>query len=154
MSRRSKAPTRAHADTDHEHEHDDDQHTPAGKVRLDKWLWFARFFKTRALAGEAIDGGKLEVNGEKAKRAKLVQKHDQIRLRNGPYEWQLVVRDIAQRRGSAQIAQQLYEETAESQARREAVHANLKSMPTAFAFNEGKPGKRDRREMRRLKGDR
>lgn len=131
-----------------------DQHTPAGKVRLDKWLWFARFFKTRVLAGEAIDGGKLEVNGEKAKRAKLVQMDDQIRLRNGPYEWQLVVRDIAQRRGSAQVAQQLYEETSESKTKREEVQAHLKSMPQVFAHNEGKPGKRDRRDLRRLKGDR
>jgi ribosome-associated heat shock protein Hsp15 len=150
MSRRHKSPPPTAAGDDH----DDDQLTPPGKVRLDKWLWFARFFKTRALAGEAIDGGKLEVNGEKAKRAKLVQMNDQIRLRNGPYEWHLVVRDIAQRRGSAQVAQQLYEETAESKAQRETVTAHLKSMPTAFAYNEGKPGKRDRRELRRLKGDR
>lgn len=134
-------------------ESDDADDAPPGKVRLDKWLWFARFFKTRALAGEAIDGGKLEVNGEKAKRAKLVQANDQIRLRNGPFEWHLIVRDIAQRRGSAQIAQQMYEETADSLAKRATVQAHLKSMPTAFAYSEGKPGKQDRRALRRLKGD-
>ena len=93
------------------------------------------------------------MNGERAKRARLVQADDRIRLRDGPYEWLLVVRDIAQRRGSATIAQQLYEETADSRARRDAVHTQLKSMPTAFAYGDGRPGKRDRRELRRLKGD-
>ncbi len=132
----------------------DDDDAPPGKVRLDKWLWAARFFKTRGLAAEAIDGGKVEVNGERAKRAKLVQAGDRIRLRDGPLEWQLQVRDIAQRRGSAQIAQQLYEEAAESRARREAVQLQLRQMPTAFAFGESRPGKRDRRELRKLKGDR
>lgn len=143
MSRRGPAPTSA----------DDDEDAPPGKVRLDKWLWAARFFKTRGLAAEAIDGGKVEVNGDRAKRAKLVQAGDRIRLRDGPYEWLLTVRDIAARRGSAQIAQTLYEESAESIARRDAVHQQMKSMPTAFAFGDSKPGKRDRRELRRLKGD-
>jgi ribosome-associated heat shock protein Hsp15 len=133
--------------------HDEADDAPPGKVRLDKWLWAARFFKTRTLAAEAIDGGKVEVNGERAKRARLVQADDRIRLRDGAYEWQLVVRDIAQRRGSATIAQQLYEETIDSQAKRQMVHAQLKSMPTAFAYGDGRPGKRDRRELRRLKGD-
>lgn len=132
---------------------DEDDDAPPGKVRLDKWLWAARFFKTRGLAADAIDGGKVEVNGDRAKRAKLVQAGDRIRLRDGPYEWQLDVRDIAARRGSAAIAQGLYEELAESVARREAVHTQLKSMPTAFAFGDSRPGKRDRRELRRLKGD-
>ncbi|MEQ1691059.1 MAG: S4 domain-containing protein [Gemmatimonas sp.] len=127
---------------------------PPGKARLDKWLWAARFFKTRALAADAIDGGKVEVNGEHAKRSKLVQADDRIRLRDGPYEWQLLVRDVAQRRGSATVAQGLYEETAESRGRREALHTQLKSMPTAFAFGDSRPGKRDRRDLRKLKGDR
>lgn len=134
-----------------QHEEADD--APPGKVRLDKWLWAARFFKTRTLAAEAIDGGKVEVNGERAKRARLVQADDRVRLRDGAYEWQLVVRDIAQRRGSATIAQQLYEETIDSQAKRQMVHAQLKSMPNAFSYGDGRPGKRDRRELRRLKGD-
>jgi ribosome-associated heat shock protein Hsp15 len=140
---------RGRADVD-----DDRDDAPAGKVRLDKWLWAARFFKTRSLAAEAIDGGKVDVNGDRAKRSKLIQIDDKIRLRDGPYEWQLVVRDIASRRGSAQIAQQLYDETADSIARREAVHLHLKSMPAAFAFGDSRPGKRDRRELRKLKGDR
>ena len=126
---------------------------PPGKARLDKWLWAARFFKTRALAAEAIDGGKVDVNGERAKRSKLVQASDVIRLRDGPYEWVMTVRDIALRRGPAAVAQQLYEETAESRARREVVHAHLKSMPRVFAFGDSRPGKRDRRDLRKLKGD-
>jgi len=132
---------------------DDDDEAPAGKVRLDKWLWAARFFKTRVLAADAIDGGKVDVNGDHAKRAKLVQAGDTVRLRNGPVEWQLIVRDIAERRGSATIAHGLYEETAEGRKRREAVQEQLRSMPTAFAYGESKPGKQDRRAIRRLKGD-
>ncbi len=134
-------------------EDDDADDAPAGKVRLDKWLWAARFFKTRALAATAIDGGKVDVNGDRAKRSRLVQAGDQVRLRNGPMEWQLVVIEIAARRGSAQIAQALYEESAASRARREVVQTHLRSMPTAFAYGESRPGKQDRRAIRRLKGD-
>ncbi len=131
----------------------DDDASPPGRVRLDKWLWAARFFKTRAMAADAIDGGKVDVNGDRAKRAKQIGAGDQIRLRNGPIEWQLLVRDIAERRGSAEIASRLYEEAAEGRTRREAVQAQLRSMPTAFAFGDSRPGKRDRRAIRRLKGD-
>ena len=131
----------------------DDDSAPPGKMRLDKWLWAARFFKTRALAAEAIDGGKVDVNGDRAKRAKLVGAGDGIRLRNGPLEWQLEVVDIAERRGSAQIAQGLYTETDASRQRREAVVEGLRSMPRVFAFGDSRPGKRDRREIRKLKGD-
>lgn len=126
---------------------------PSGKTRLDKWLWAARFFKTRALAADALDGGKVDVNGERAKRAKLVGVGDHIRLRNGPVEWQLHVVDIAERRGSAAIAQQLYEETVDGRTRREAVLEQLRHMPTTFAYGESRPGKSDRRAIRRLKGD-
>lgn len=133
-------------------EHDDAPSLP-GRMRLDKWLWAARFFKTRAMAAEAIDGGKVDVNGDRAKRAKQVGAGDQVRLRNGPVEWQLLVRNVAERRGSAEIASRLYEETAEGRKRREAVQEQLRSMPTAFAFGDSRPGKRDRRAIRRLKGD-
>ena len=132
---------------------DDDEKSPPGKVRLDKWLWAARFFKTRALAAEAIDGGKVDVNGERAKRAKLVQASDDVRLRQGPIEWQLRVKDVAERRGSAEIAQRLYEETADGRRKREAAQEQLRQMPTVFAFGDSRPGKRDRRAIRRLKGD-
>jgi len=131
---------------------DENDGLPAGRVRLDKWLWAARFFKTRALAAEAIDGGKVDVNGERAKRAKPVQAGDLVRLRQGPVEWCLNVRDVAARRGSAEIARALYEETEDGRLRRERVSEQLKSMPTAFAYGDSKPGKRDRRALRKLKG--
>lgn len=133
------------------HSHDDG--SPPGKTRLDKWLWAARFFKTRALAAEAIDGGKVDVNGDRAKRAKPVGAGDNIRLRNGPLEWQIEVVAIAERRGSAQIAAALYAESEASRKRREGVVEGLRTMPTVFAFGDSRPGKRDRRAIRKLKGD-
>jgi len=142
MTRRS-SPDRAH----------DDDEAPPGKVRLDKWLWAARFFKTRALAAEAVDGGKVDVNGDRAKRSKLIQVPDTVHLRSGPLLWQLVVRDIAHRRGSATVAQGLYDELAESKRVRESLEAQLRSMQTGFAHGDDRPGKKDRREIRRLKGD-
>ncbi|MBS1241188.1 MAG: hypothetical protein H6R40_615, partial [Gemmatimonadetes bacterium] len=77
---------------------------PPTVVRLDKWLWAARFLKTRALAVEAIEGGKVELNGEKPKRAKTVKPGDRIRLRLGPYEYLLTVREVSERRGPATVA--------------------------------------------------
>ncbi|MES2523635.1 MAG: RNA-binding S4 domain-containing protein [Gemmatimonadota bacterium] len=132
---------------------DETEHAPPGRTRLDKWLWAARFFKTRALAAEAIDGGKVDVNDERAKRSKLIGAGDHIRVRNGPLEWQITVVDIADRRGSAQIAQGLYTESDASRARRAAVQEGLRNMPSAFAYGDSRPGKRDRRAIRRLKGD-
>ena len=81
------------------------------KVRLDKWLWAARFFKTRALASEAIGGGKVQVNGDRAKRARPLQVGDEIRIRLGPYEHIVVVRALSGRRGPAAGRGELYEET-------------------------------------------
>ena len=134
-------------------EDDDQDDAPAGKARLDKWLWAARFFKTRALAAEAIDGGKVDVNGDRAKRSKLLQVGDDLRLRNGALEWQLSVTAIAARRGSAEVAQTLYQESVDGKTRRLALQQQLRSMPTAFAHGESRPGKQDRRAIRRLKGD-
>ena len=132
---------------------DDGDDSPPDKVRVDKWLWAARFFKTRSLAQEAVDGGKVEVNGERAKRSKLVQANDRVQLRQGAEFWQLVVRDIASRRGSAEIAQGLYEESEESRTKRQALRDETRSMNTAFTYGEGRPGKRERRDLKRFKGD-
>lgn len=118
-------------------------------VRLDKWLWAARFFKTRSLAADAIAGGKVQVNGERAKRAKALQPGDEVRIRQGPYEHVVLVRALSSRRGSATIAAELYEETAASRAAREALAAQMKSM---FGASEGRPTKKDRRDLGRLKG--
>jgi len=123
-----------------------------GRVRLDKWLWAARFYKTRTLAAEAIAGGKVQVNGDRAKRARPVDVGDEIRVRQGPYEHRVVVRELAERRGPASQAAGLYEETAESREARERMALQLKTMHSAFVPERGRPTKRDRREIERLKG--
>jgi ribosome-associated heat shock protein Hsp15 len=133
----------------------DEPTEPAGdhRVRLDKWLWAARFFKTRALAAEAIDGGKVDVNGERAKRAKQVRRDDLVTMRIPPYRWEVTVTEVAERRGSATEAARLYAETEGSAAARQTLAAQLKSMPRLFSHGDSRPSKRDRRDLRRLKGD-
>ncbi|HSQ31718.1 MAG TPA: RNA-binding S4 domain-containing protein [Gemmatimonadaceae bacterium] len=126
-------------------------HDEADRVRLDKWLWAARFFKTRSLATEAVAGGKVEVNGERAKPAKAIKPGDEVRVRLGPYEHTLIVRALSDRRGPASIAQTLYEETAASREARERLAAQLKLAPAAFVYEEkGRPTKKDRRELSRF----
>ncbi|HMA23131.1 MAG: RNA-binding S4 domain-containing protein [Gemmatimonas sp.] len=121
------------------------------RVRLDKWLWAARFFKTRSLATDAVGGGKVEVNGERAKPAKAVKPGDEIRLRLGPYEHVLIIRQLSERRGPASAAQALYEETQASRDARERLAAQLKMAPAAFVYEEkGRPTKKDRRDLSRL----
>ena len=120
------------------------------RVRLDKWLWAARFYKTRGIAAEAIDGGKIDVNGSRAKRAKLVQAGDEVRVRQSPFEHIVLVRGVSERRGPASVAATLYEETAESRAKREALATQIRSMP-ADDWETGRPTKRDRREIERFR---
>jgi ribosome-associated heat shock protein Hsp15 len=122
------------------------------RVRLDKWLWAARFYKTRSLAAEAIGGGKVQLNGERVKRAKPVQIGDELRIRQGPYEHQVTVRALSGRRGPAADAAELYEEKVESRAAREAMAIQLKSLHAAFLPERGRPTKKDRREIEKLKG--
>jgi ribosome-associated heat shock protein Hsp15 len=126
--------------------------TPDGRTRIDKWLWAARFYKTRALAAEAIAGGKVQVNGDRVKRAKPLQVGDEVRIRQGPYEHQVVVRNLSDRRGPAVQAAALYEEKPESRAAREVLALRLKSLHAAFLPERGRPTKKDRREINRLKG--
>jgi ribosome-associated heat shock protein Hsp15 len=125
-----------------------------GRVRLDKWLWAARFFKTRALAAEAVEGGKVQVNGDRPKRARPLQVGDEIRVRLGPYQHTLTVRALSARRGPASEAAALYEETAASRMAREALAIQLKSLHAVFGPDKGRPSKKDRREIERLKGKR
>ncbi len=122
------------------------------KVRIDKWLWAARFYKTRALAAEAIAGGKVQVNGDRVKRARAMQIGDELRIRQGPYEHQIVVRGLSGRRGPAAEAARMYEERPESRAGREALALKLKSLHSPFVPERGRPTKKDRREINRLKG--
>jgi ribosome-associated heat shock protein Hsp15 len=125
-----------------------------GRVRLDKWLWAARFFKTRALAAEAVEGGKVQVNGDRPKRARPLQMGDEVRVRLGPYEHTITVRALSGRRGPASEAAGLYEETAASRTAREALAVQLKSLHSVFGPDKGRPSKKDRREIQRLKGRR
>jgi ribosome-associated heat shock protein Hsp15 len=124
------------------------------RVRLDKWLWAARFFKTRALAVEAIEGGKVKVNEERVKRAKQIQTGDRVEVRLGPYLHVVTVRGISERRGPASQAIKLYEETPESVADRERVAFQLKAAHVLFVpeTNE-RPTKRDRRRLERFRKD-
>ena len=123
-----------------------------GRVRIDKWLWAARFFKTRSLAADAIAGGKVQVNGERVKRARPLQVGDDVWIRLGPYEHQVVVRGLSDRRGPAAQAAALYEEKESSRAAREALALQLKSVHSVFLPERGRPTKKDRREINRLKG--
>ena len=118
-------------------------------VRLDKWLWAARFFKTRSLAAEAVEGGKIRLNGDRPKRAKEVRVGDAIEIRLGAYEHRVIVRAISGSRGSAQIASRLYEETPESVAARRVLAEQMKSMPRYDQPEGGRPTKKARRETER-----
>jgi ribosome-associated heat shock protein Hsp15 len=121
------------------------------RIRLDKWLWAARFYRTRSLAAEAIAGGKVQVNGERVKRAKPVQVGDDVRIRQGPYEHQIVVRALSEHRGPATEAVRLYEEKPASRAARETMALQLKSLHAAFVPERGRPTKKDRREIEKFK---
>jgi ribosome-associated heat shock protein Hsp15 len=124
------------------------------KVRLDKWLWAARFFKTRALAVEGIESGKVRVNDERVKRAKQIQSGDRVEIRLGPYLHSVVVQGLSERRGPASVAVKLYQETPESIAEREKVAFQLKAAHVLFVpeTNE-RPTKRDRRRLERFRKD-
>lgn len=122
-------------------------------TRLDRWLWAARVFKTRALAAAAADGGKVQVNGNRAKPAKLLRLGDRVRVRKPPYEFQLLVRGLSERRGPPAEAARLYEEEAASRQARELLALRLKLEPTITYEGKGRPTKKARREIERLKGD-
>lgn len=117
-------------------------------VRLDKWLWAARFFKTRSLATQAVDGGKVEVNGARVKPAKDIRIGDELRIRLGPYEHFVIVRGLGDKRGSATVAHTLYEETPESVAAREKLRESHRLAPAMFVYEDkGRPTKKDRRAL-------
>ena len=124
----------------------------AAPVRLDKWLWAARYFKTRALAAEAVAGGRVEVDGHRVKPARDVRVGDVVRVRLGPYVHVVTVRALSGRRGPAAEAAKLYEEDPASRAEREKLREQHRLAAHAFAFGEGKPTKKERRALEELRG--
>jgi len=121
-------------------------------VRIDKWLWATRFFKTRSLAGRACELGRIESNGQAVKPAREVRVGDLLRIKNPSGEFQVEVLGLSEMRGPAQIAQRLYRETDESRELRLKLAEERKMMPRIESTREGKPSKRDRREIARLRG--
>ena len=126
------------------------QQTEQQKVRIDKWLWAARFYKTRSLASEAIKGGKVSVNGNRAKPSRELEVGDKLHLRQGFDEKTVIVQALSDKRGPATVAQQLYSETDESMAKREK-EKELRQLASAQRpHGEGRPTKRSRRQIHRF----
>lgn len=122
-------------------------------VRIDKWLWCARFFKTRSLAAQEIDKGRVAINGQVVKASREVRVGDTVALRQGQVPRTVVVRGVSHVRGPAPVAQQLYEETAESISAREKAAEQRRLAPEpAAALQDGRPTKRDRRDIDRARG--
>ncbi|PXW89610.1 heat shock protein Hsp15 [Nitrosomonas sp. Nm84] len=119
------------------------------KYRIDKWLFAARFFKTRSLAADAIDRGRVTLNDHRIKPAKVVAVGDTLTIRIGNVQYVITILALSNKRGSATQAQQLYSETDASQTQREMVAARLKAQPQPF-FTKGRPTKRDRRVIERI----
>jgi len=124
--------------------HDEDTNKA---IRIDKWLWTARFFKTRSVAAEAVTGGKVQINGVRAKPSRTVRSGDSLNIRHGPYEWTVIVKAVAKLRGPAPQAQLLYQETEESARKREAAIAQLRLERPPEFDHSGRPSKKDRRAI-------
>jgi ribosome-associated heat shock protein Hsp15 len=121
------------------------------KVRIDKWLWAARFFKTRSLASAAVTGGHVQVNGARVKAARVVAIGDELRIVKNEEEFVVIIQALSGKRGSATVAHTLYEETVESKAARETQGTERRLMNLGRSFPPPKrPGKRDRRLIRKF----
>lgn len=120
-------------------------------LRIDKWLWAARFFKTRALAAEAVAGGKVKVNGERVKAAKAIRLDDALSIHIGPFEYLVQVRALSARRGPAAQAALLYEESEPSKAARKELATRLAAEARIAAPATGRPSKKERRQVIQFK---
>jgi len=123
------------------------------RVRIDKWLWAARFFKTRSLAAQAVEGGRVQLNGLRVKPAREVKPGDELVIHIGALEWVIEVRAPSARRGPAPEAQTLYAESEASRQRRFEAVATRKLALAPVRSEKGRPTKRDRRQLRRFTGD-
>ena len=120
-------------------------------VRLDKWLWAARFFKTRSVARDAVSGGKVHLNGNRAKPGRTLSIDDVLRIQRGDDEYTITIIEVASRRGPAAVAQTLYEESDESRLKREKLVEQRKLEHEQHAGRERRPDKRQRRRLVRFK---
>ena len=118
-------------------------------MRLDKWLWAARFFKTRGLAQAAVVGGKVKLNGERVKPAKEIAPGGELTIRIGEFEWAITVKALSNKRGPAEAARKLFEEDEASRARRIAQAAERRAHANVLGDRKGRPTKRERRELER-----
>ena len=120
-------------------------------IRLDKWLWCARFYKTRSIASNALKTGKVTANGERAKPSKTARPGDKLNIRKGPYNYDITVLDLAKSRRSATGAALLYKESPESISERELLAAQLKAEAALMPTTKGRPSKKDRRLIIKFK---
>ena len=120
-------------------------------MRIDKWLWAARFFKTRSLASRACELGRVDSNGQASKPAREIRVGDVLRVKNDSGEFQIEVLALSEMRGPAVVAQTLYRETEASREARAKLAEQRKAMPPVEVSREGRPSKRDRRELDRLR---
>jgi ribosome-associated heat shock protein Hsp15 len=121
-------------------------------VRIDKWLWAARFFKTRALASDACEMGRVEANGQRAKASRVLHAGDKLGVKNEGGEYQIEVLELTDMRGSGAVAATLYKESDESKALRAKVAEERREMMRQGMLPEGKPSKQNRRELEKLRG--
>lgn len=121
------------------------------RVRADKWLWAARFFKTRALATEAISGGKVHVNGARVKPARPLQVGDTLEIQRGNEQYVVIVQGLSEKRGSAGVAQTLYRETDESILARDLMRERRRLLASTAPHPDRRPDKKQRRQLRRMK---
>ena len=124
----------------------------AEKIRIDKWLWVARFFKTRATAATAVNGGKVHVNGQRVKSSRPIQTGDQLVITRGQVQAVVEVVKLSDKRGPAKLAQDLYQETSESITKRELKSQQRKLLNASMPRSQGKPDKHQRRKIRKVSG--
>ena len=138
------------AGNEQEYRHEVMKEEQEARVRIDRWLWAARFFKTRSLAARAVKGGHVQINGERVKPARLVGVGDQLRIRRGIVEFTVMVQKLGEKRGPATIARTMYEETEASEEARRLAREQMRLLNQDGLRPRRRPDKRDRRKIRKF----